>query len=85
VLIPSLLAVGFKLPKRATVVVLTGEMEEIDMKFDEMNVPIPCIDMFLGDPSDIDAFHKYWMDVADPRGKYDAERQDFLMSGGGYY
>lgn len=55
------------------------------MQFDEMNIPIQCMDIFVGDPSDIDAFHKYWMDVVDPRGLYLAERQDFLMNGGNYY
>lgn len=47
--------------------------------------PIPCIDIHRGDPSDIDAFHEYWMNVADPRGRYLAEREDFIMSGGGVY
>lgn len=28
------------------------------------------VDYAYDDPSDIDAFHKYWMDVADPRGTY---------------
>ena len=51
----------------------------------EFKIVNPNIEFHVGDPSDIDAFHKYWMDVADPRGKYLAERQDYLMSGGNYY
>ena len=37
------------------------------------------------DDFDIDRWHNYWMDVVDPRGKYDAAFQDFIMSGGGMY
>ena len=61
------------------------------MKFEEMKdeptygIKNVCMELHLGDPEDIDAFHKYWMDVADPRGKYLAEREDYLMSGGNYY
>ncbi len=55
------------------------------MKYDEMIEVNPHINIFLGDPSDIDQFHAYWMSVADPRRTYLAEREDYLMNGGGYY
>jgi len=29
--------------------------------------------------------YTYWMDVADSRGKYLSEFEDFIMSGGGMY
>jgi hypothetical protein len=45
----------------------------------------PSINIFLGDPSNIDQFHAYWMSVADPRQTYELTRQDYLMNGGGYY
>lgn len=34
---------------------------------------------------DLDKWHKYWMDVADPRGKYLQELELHWMTGGGYY
>lgn len=52
---------------------------------EEFKIINPNIEVYLGDPSYIDAFHKYWMDVADPRGVYLSEYQDYLMSGGNYY
>ena len=30
-------------------------------------------------------FYNYWMDVADPRGKYLQELELHIMTGGGYY
>ena len=51
----------------------------------EFKIINPCMDMHVGDPSDIDAFHKYWMDVVDPRGTYLNEREEYLMDGGNYY
>lgn len=34
---------------------------------------------------DLDKWFGYWMDVADPRGKYLQDLELHLMTGGGYY
>lgn len=34
---------------------------------------------------DLDLWHAYWMDVADPRGKYLQDLELHLMTGGGWY
>lgn len=52
------------------------------MKFKEVIVQDNIDPIFDEDPIEwmgIDAFHKYWMDVADPRGTYEKTRQDFLF------
>ena len=66
---------GVKLPKRATVCILTGEPEEIKMKWEEMIDDEEIVQVNLKvqeieEDFDLDAFYAYWMDVADPRGTY---------------
>ena len=55
------------------------------MQFEEMKKVNPYNEYFLGDPSDIDAFHKYWMDVSDPRRTYLLSLEEHLIWGGGDY
>ncbi len=37
------------------------------------------------DDFNIDRWHNYWMDVADPRGKYLQDLELYRMTGGGDY
>jgi hypothetical protein len=69
IIIPVALIVGFKLPKRATVCILTGEPEEIPMDFEEVIIEDEGWEE-VHEHFDIDAWHGYWMDIVDPRGTY---------------
>lgn len=55
------------------------------MQLIEMEKVNPYNEFFLGDPSDIDAFHKYWMDVSDPRGTYLLFLEEVALDNGGDY
>ncbi len=55
------------------------------MELNKMVKVNPYNNYFLGDPSDIDAFHKYWMDITDPRGTYRLFLEEVLLVGGGDY
>ena len=57
------------------------QWEEIEEEIEKITLEVKDLEYDF----DIDKWFNYWMDVADPRGKYLQDLELHLMTGGGWY